>query len=158
MRFQISVASNQKKDTAHDFESEYQPDLAIQGVRKGEGGLRASAYTNCFDDVQFGCSRLRLMFWFLEDDKRAYEQTFDIEHSRCYTQYGLKRTGCACCPFGRDFEHELSAAKKYEPKLYQAALSVFGKSYEYTRQYFKFRDEMKKSAEAEKQKEEEKHE
>ena len=54
--------------------------------------------------------------------------------------YGLTRTGCACCPFGRDFEAELTAAKEYEPKLYNAALHVFGPSYEYTRAYRAYAD------------------
>ena len=61
-------------------------------------------------------------------------------HSRCYTKYGLPRTGCACCPFGSNFEAELEAAEKYEPKLHMAALKVFGDSFEYTRAYRKFRD------------------
>lgn len=47
--------------------------------------------------------------------------------------------------FGRNFEQELEAAKKYEPKLYAAATKIFGKSYEYTREYKKFCEEQKRS-------------
>lgn len=141
--FQISnkCCQKSKKETMKSVSEEFNPDLDVQGIRKGEGGARAVAYKSCFDDMQFGCSRLRPLFWFLDDDKELYCQTFDVEHSRCYTQYGLKRTGCACCPFGRDFEQELEAAKKYEPNLYKVAVATFGDSYEYTRKYMKFREE-----------------
>lgn len=128
-----------KKRAAHKAETEFNPDLSITGVRKYEGGARSIAYKTCFDDVQFGCSALRLIFWFKNGDKEAYEQSFNVTHSECYTKYGLRRTGCACCPFGKDFEGELAAAEKYEPNLYRAALNVFGKSYEYTRKYREYR-------------------
>ena len=58
--------------------------------------------------------------------------------------YGLKRTGCAGCPFGRDFEFELQVIEKYEPKLFKAVNNIFGQSYEYTRAYRSFCEEMDK--------------
>lgn len=64
--------------------------------------------------------------------------------SKCYTEYGLKRTGCAGCPFGRDFEYELEVIQKYEPKLYKAVNNIFGDSYEYTRKYREFVKKMNK--------------
>ena len=53
--------------------------------------------------------------------------------------YLRKRTGCAGCPYGKDFEFELEVIKKYEPKLYNAVNNIFGDSYEYTRKYLEFR-------------------
>lgn len=50
---------------------------------------------------------------------------------------------CAGCPFGRDFEQELSVIEHYEPKLYKAVNNIFGDSYEYTRKYKAFCEEMK---------------
>lgn len=132
-----------KKDTAHEYAEQFNPDLDVQGVRKSEGGQRATAYTSCFDKCFDGCDKLRLIYWFTDKDKKAYNSTFKIKNSRCYTVYGLIRTGCACCPFGKYFEHELEAAKKYEPNLYLVAMATFGASYEYTRKYIKFRDELK---------------
>lgn len=127
-----------KKRTAKAISEKFDPDLDVQGVRKAEGGSRAIAYKSCFDDVFGGCDRFRPIFWFKKEDKLAYEKVFDVTHSRCYTQYGLKRTGCACCPFGSDYEHELEMAQMFEPNLYKAAMFVFGKSYEYTRKYREF--------------------
>lgn len=40
---------------------------------------------------------------------------------------------------GRKFEYELEIAKQYEPKLFTAANNIFNESYEYTRQYKKFK-------------------
>ena len=60
----------------------------------------------------------------------------------CYTEYGLKRTGCCGCPFGRDFEFELEVLEQYEPNLYKAVCNVFKDSYEYTRKYREFCKEM----------------
>jgi hypothetical protein len=55
----------------------------------------------------------------------------------------MKRTGCPGCPYGKEFEQELEFMQKYEPKFYRAAWKIFGASYEYTRGYLEFRDEMK---------------
>ena len=65
-------------------------------------------------------------------------------HSRCYMEYGLKRTGCAGCPYGRNFEEELEIMQQHEPKLFKAVNFVFKDSYEYTRAYRKFVTEKKK--------------
>lgn len=126
-----------KKDTAHAIEVEIDPQLSCVGVRKAEGGARASI-SSCFSDNPFGCSVFRPIFWIKKKDKKAYERAVSIRHSACYTRYGLDRTGCACCPFGKNFEKELEAAKMYEPKLYKAVCKVFALSYEYTRQYREF--------------------
>lgn len=127
-----------KKDPAHSYRDSVGADLSVNGVRKAEGGVRSTAVTSCFTSVSFGCDTLRPLFWFKADDCDQYDQTFDVCHSKCYTLYGLKRTGCACCPFGRCFEQELEAAREHEPALYRAALAIFGNSYEYTRKYKEF--------------------
>ena len=104
-------------------------------MRKAEGGARASAYRSCFDENSGRPDRFRPIFWLKDSDRDAYDRAFGVTHSDCYSVYGLTRTGCACCPFGRNFEAELEAAKKYEPKLYAAAVNVFGDAYAYTRAY-----------------------
>lgn len=127
-----------KKATAHDVELKISPHLACQGIRKAEGGTRATAYSSCFTESFGQCDYFRPIFWFKRSDKEEYERHYEVSHSACYTKYGLQRTGCACCPFGKNFEAELVAAKQYEPLLYKAAMTVFGKAYEYTRKYRAF--------------------
>lgn len=127
-----------KKDVLHKLIDEVGYDLNISGVRKGEGGARATAYKSCFTQKDSSCDNYRPIWWYLNDTKITYEMHYGVKHSRCYSEYGLKRTGCAGCPFGRDFEFELEVIREYEPKLYKAVNNIFGDSYSYTRQYRQF--------------------
>lgn len=127
-----------KKIVAKHVKKDYKCDLSIVGVRKAEGGARSSAYKNCFSDNEGKADEYRPIFWYKNYDKKDYEYHYGIEHSRCYTKYGLLRTGCCCCPFGRDFEYELEITKKYEPKLFVAVNNIFSDSYSYTRKYREF--------------------
>lgn len=112
-------------------------DLHIVGIRRAEGGARQTAYKTCFD----GNKDYRPIFWFLDRDKEKYEVCFDIVHSKCYTEYGLKRTGCAGCPYGKYFEFELKVLEEHEPNLSKGVRNIFKESYKYTRKYKKFRAE-----------------
>lgn len=133
-----------KKSPAHKMVKKAKVELNITGVRKAEGGARKDSYKSCMTERIGECDDYRPIFWYKKDNKKIYEKHFQIENSRCYTDYGLKRTGCACCPFGKDFELELQVAKEHEPKLYKLAHAVFWKSYEYTRKYREFAKTMDK--------------
>lgn len=127
-----------KKLSAHKKIEQEKIQLNIVGVRKAEGGARATSYKSCFTERTDKHDDYRPIYWYKNENKKKYNEHFEIQNSRCYTEYGLKRTGCACCPFGKDFELELQAAQEYEPKLYKLANAVFQKSYEYTRKYREF--------------------
>lgn len=127
-----------KKDVAHKLIKELNYDLNIVGVRKSEGGARATAYKNCFDESGDTFDNYRPLFWYKDSDKEEYCRHYKISHSKCYTEYGLIRTGCAGCSFGRDFEEELKVIQKHEPKLYKAVNNIFRDSYIYTRKYRDF--------------------
>ena len=135
-----------KKDVAHKLLVDFGYNLNIVGIRKAEGGSRSSAYKSCFDETgkskKHTYDNYRPLFWYKNSDKEEYDGHYKITHSRCYTEYGLKRTGCCCCPYGRDFEYELKITKEYEPKLFTAVNNIFGDSYEYTRKYKEFCKEM----------------
>lgn len=136
-----------KKKVVKKFKEENNIDLNVYGVRKSEGGARALAYKNCFTngDIKGVADEYRPIFWYKNEDKEAYEQTFNVTHSKCYSCYGLKRTGCAGCPFGRNFEEELKVIEIFEPKLFKAVNNIFGDSYEYTRKYREFVKQMKEN-------------
>lgn len=131
-----------KKDMIHIVMSSGDYDLEINGVRKSEGGIRDIAYKTCFDNTG-DWDRYRPIFWYTDEDRRKYEEHYGVTHSKCYTVYGLKRTGCVGCPFGKRFEEELENARIHEPKLYKAAMNIFSDSYERSRMYRKFYEEMK---------------
>lgn len=114
-------------------------DLDISGIRKAEGGARKTAYKSCFDSRE-DIDRYRPIFWYNNRDKEDYIKTFNIENSDCYKLYGLKRTGCCGCPFGRNYEYELNVLEKYEPKLYKGVINIFNNSYEFTNKYKNFKE------------------
>lgn len=132
-----------KKDVAHNFAKDNDIDLRCVGIRKSEGGIRSTSYKSCFSEYTDKYDEFRPIFWYIDSDKEYYEQHFSVKHSKCYTGYGLKRTGCVGCPYGKDFEKELEIVQKYEPKLYKACMNIFGESYEYTRKYREFQKMMK---------------
>ncbi|MBO4284285.1 MAG: phosphoadenosine phosphosulfate reductase family protein [Clostridia bacterium] len=134
-----------KKKVAKQIQKRYTADLDVVGVRKAEGGIRATSYKTCFTQG-IGTDHFRPVFWLTDEDKRFYEQEFGIVHSDCYKKYGLKRTGCVGCPFGRNVTEELKVIEAFEPRLYKAVLNVFGQSYGYTQRYKQFRQRKKEEA------------
>ena len=138
-----------KKLVAKRFSESGDFDLNITGVRKAEGGARSTAYKNCFTpESDKSIAHYRPLFWYRQKTKRDFERAYGIKHSECYEVWGLPRTGCSGCPFAQNFENELEAVQKYEPKLFKALNKVFGRSYEYTRKYRAFQSRMREAQNA----------
>lgn len=72
------------------------------------------------------------LFWWSDDVKAVFKETENITYSDCYEVWGMKRTGCVGCPFGRNVGEELELMRRYEPRLYKACINVFGTSYKLT--------------------------
>ena len=143
--FQISAKCcvYAKKEPARKYVETHDFDLNCTGVRKSEGGARATRYKTCFSAMEEGADNFRPMFWLTDQDKRDYKAHYGIVNSDCYEVWGMKRTGCPGCPYGKEFEQELELMQKYEPKFYKAAINIFGKSYDYNRRFLEFREQMK---------------
>lgn len=125
----------------------YNAALNITGERQAEGGVRAQAYSSCFSPATDDeCAQYRVIFFWTDKHKTDYKRERNIVNSDCYEIWGMKRTGCAGCPFGSRFEEELELMKKYEPKLYTAAVNIFGASYEYTRKYREYKERRKRES------------
>lgn len=124
-----------KKDVSKLILQRYDCDLLVMGIRKAEGGIRSTKYKTCFSDDASACDTFRPIFWYQHEDKEFYENTFSIVHSDCYTKYGMRRTGCAGCPYNRKLVEDLNIIEQYEPNLYRAVNNIFADSYEYTKQY-----------------------
>lgn len=135
-----------KKKPLKNFMNSKDFKLDIMGVRKSEGGARSSAYKNCFTDgTEKGTiSNYRPIFYYKDNDKRTYQDFYNIDYSECYRIYGLKRTGCAGCPYNKYFNEELEVIKTFEPKLYNWCKAVYKDSYEYTNKYREFCEKMNK--------------
>lgn len=131
-----------KKAPAHKYEKYLETDLKLMGIRSSEGGIRSAVYKTCFKEGREYDTFMPIL-WFTNEDKDVYDEHYRITHSRCYTEYGLRRTGCCGCPFNLKLAAESAAMEKYEPKLYKAVCNVFKDSYEYTRMYREFVKEEK---------------
>lgn len=145
-QFKISAkcCTYAKKKVSAEAEVEANADLLVMGIRKAEGGVRAGAYKSCYGyESHKGLDVFRPLFWYTQADKDYYCERFNVTHSRCYTDYGLKRTGCVGCPFNRKIVDELHVIEENEPKLYKACTTMFAESYEYTRKYREFVKTMK---------------
>ena len=132
-----------KKNVAHKYYKDNSIDVVCTGVRKAEGGVRASTYKNCFSQTNSrGEAQYRPLFWFTDADCAEYREALGVERSRCYTQYGFKRTGCSGCPFSRKLFEDMQATIMFEPEMNKLANIVFKESYEYTWKYREFQQKM----------------
>lgn len=136
-----------KKVAAHQYYIENDIDVVIMGLRKYEGGVRGQAISKCYNpgrpsdhNQQFIPDKYYPIFWLTDTDKAQYNQYYKIRNSDCYTKWGFTRTGCACCPYGLDCERERERVKVFEPKIYNLTEKVFGKSYDYTRKFYEYRE------------------
>lgn len=133
-----------KKLPIKEYTKKNNIDLMILGIRKSEGGARASAYKNCFlTKKTYTYSMYFPLFWWKNEHKQMFDRIMNIKHSDAYSIYGLKRTGCVACPFGQNFKQELDAINNFEPKLNKGIRNIFGQSYEWTNKYNEFRKSIK---------------
>lgn len=141
-----------KKNPSAEMEKELNADLVLFGIRRSEGGVRASK-GSCFDyaGASHKTDRYYPCFWWTNDDKAAFEKTYHIIHSDAYTIYGFSRTGCAGCPLNSKFEEELDIIRQYEPKLANAVEHIFAPSYKYTRNYRTYKEAHKKQSQKSKE-------
>lgn len=136
-QFSAECCRVSKKEPLMRYQQEKKCDLYITGERKAEGGARAGQHNNCFNQSHGLDHYMPLWFW-SDATKKWYVQHERIIHSDCYTVYGLKRTGCVGCPFGKDCFAELETMQKHEPKLYKLCMDVFGESYKLKKKYREF--------------------
>lgn len=121
-----------KKKPVHEYSKQHKIDLSVSGERKAEGGVRATSHKSCFETKKDGVDKFMPLLWWSDDVKSTFKKEENIRYSDCYEVWGMKRTGCVGCPFGKDTAEELQMMMKYEPNLYKACMNVFGVAYELT--------------------------
>ena len=110
------------------YMKEHEIDLNVTGEREAEGGQRATIHKSCFEKQKHCDKYMPLWFW-SDETKSEFKKAEGIRYSDCYEVYGMKRTGCCGCPFNLNIADDLSAMAKFEPRLFQACMKVFGRSY-----------------------------
>ena len=143
-----------KKDVIKEAIHQMNFDLSISGTRRAEGGARADAYKSCLSEYgdKDKVDRYRPIFWYSNQDKAEYNKFCGITNSVLYSVYKMPRTGCCGCPMALNLEKEIEAFETYEPQLYKAMNFVFGKSYEFTREYREFQKQQRAKKREEKKK------
>lgn len=121
-----------KKEPLYKYSDEHHVDLQVTGERKAEGGQRAVVHKSCFEEHSNSVDKFMPLFWWSDDVKAIFKKVEGIRYSDCYEVYGMKRTGCCGCPFGKDTAQELEIMMQYEPQLFKACMHVFGQAYELT--------------------------
>ena len=153
-KFQISAkcCSGAKKHTSDNYTKNNSIDIMIVGVRKAEGGQRATAYkSQLYYNTARKCDYYLPILYFTNSDREEYEREYEVIHSRCYTEYGLARTGCAGCPYGRDYQFERGVVEQYDSKLSAAIENMWREVYEYTDKYHEFQKMMNRKYKEKKQ-------
>lgn len=119
-----------KKKPVYEYNKSNKIKLSIIGIRKAEGGAREEVYKGCvFRDKTHKDIKYFPLFWFTNEDMEQIIKAKNVELCDAYTKYGLNRTGCVGCPFGRDCNKELEIVKQYEPNKYVACVNLFKNSY-----------------------------
>lgn len=130
-----------KKQIAHSVQKDYE--MIITGERRAEGGMRSvprkDNTTLCFTETSSGQFRLRPLYYVSDKDKDWYKEHYGIRYSDAYEVYGMKRTGCCGCPISYRAVDDLNLIAPFEPNVVKAAYNIFGKSYEYRRQYNEYK-------------------
>nr|DAM43343.1 MAG TPA: phosphoadenosine-phosphosulfate reductase [Caudoviricetes sp.] len=141
--FQISAdcCVHCKKNVAHKIQKDYE--MVITGERRDEGGMRSVPRKDntalCFAETSSGQYRLRPLYYVSDKDKEWYKNYYGIRYSDAYEVYGLTRTGCCGCPISYKAVDDLELIRPYEPNVVKAAWNIFGKSYEYRKQYNEYK-------------------
>lgn len=115
-------------------------DLSIIGTRSAESGIRGVSTRECFTQAKSAdFATLRPIFYFTKADKAEYNETFNILNSKCYSVYGLHRTGCIGCPFNPHADEELNTVEQFEPSITSVARKLFAPSLALTSEYQAFK-------------------
>lgn len=101
----------------------------ITGERMAEGGVRSlnakkrvnSGGQLCTKTKGNHIIKLPIIDW-TDEDIENFIVEYHVPLSKAYTEYGLKRTGCFCCPFSLEVDQNLKMLYEKEPKKYKASL------------------------------------
>lgn len=130
-----------KKNIAHKVQKDFE--MVITGERRDEGGMRSVPRKDntalCFTETSNGQFRLRPLYYVSDRDKEWYKEYYGIRYSDAYEVYGLTRTGCCGCPISYKAVEDLELIRPYEPNVVKAAWNIFGKSYEYRKNYNEYK-------------------
>jgi len=117
-----------KKEPFANYYIKHNTNVYFTGIRMEEGGVRSLTYTSCTSVKHI---KNKVMYHIMPiydwttSDMESFIKLFNIPLSKCYTEYGLNRTGCIGCPYAKNIDENLKVLWKFEPKKYKFVMSLF---------------------------------
>lgn len=99
----------------------------MSGLRISEGGVRAINIVQRGSNI---CTKIKddgyiekspIIDW-TDEACDEFIKAYNVPLSKAYTEYGMKRTGCFCCPFALNIAYNLESLHRNEPNRYKASL------------------------------------
>lgn len=116
---------NLKKKPAKQWAYDNNKTIVLTGMRKDEGGQRASI--GCIvTDKDGKLTKFHPLLVVSDKWENDFVENNNIKLcSLYYPPYNFKRTGCRCCPFGLDLQNELDALYIHLPQEYKASVNLW---------------------------------
>ena len=105
-----------KKKPVKKWEKENNRHIAITGMRKAEGGERASLKGCVLTDESGNLKKFHPLLVVADEWEDWFVREYNIELCELYKEpFNFKRTGCKGCPFSLDLQEQLSTMELYMP-------------------------------------------
>lgn len=105
-----------KKEPIKKWEKEHNRTIAITGMRKAEGGQRASLKGCIITDQNKNVVKFHPLLVVDDEWENEFIKKQNIKLCKLYyPPFNFKRTGCKGCPFNLDLQEQLETMEKYLP-------------------------------------------
>ena len=103
----------------------------MTGMRKAEGGLRASSSGCVLKDKDGNVTSFNPLFPVSDAEKEGMIKALDVRlPSLYYPPFNFKRTGCKGCPYAIDLQRELDLLEEFFPAERKQCEAIWGPVYD----------------------------
>lgn len=118
--FNIKCSDNcclkMKKEPVKNWEKENNKTIVLTGMRKQEGGQRASIKGCIITDKAKNVVKFHPLLVVSEEWENEFVKLHNIKLCKLYyPPFNFKRTGCKGCPFALDLQEQLDVMEQYLP-------------------------------------------
>lgn len=119
-----------KKDVALKYQKESGRTITITGMRKEEGGQRASI--GCvITDKDNNLVKFHPLLVVSKEFEKEFIERYNVEICKLYEPpFNFDRTGCVACPYALNLQEELDRLYKYLPNEYNKAINLWKPVYD----------------------------
>lgn len=119
-----------KKDVAVKYQKESGRTITITGMRKEEGGQRASI--GCvITDKDNNLVKFHPLLVVSKEFELEFIKRYNVDICKLYKPpFNFDRTGCVACPYALNLQEELNRLYKYLPNEYYKAINIWKPVYD----------------------------